>query len=245
MLQTLEALCRPVTLPSWGHRWGAAGPCPRAGRQTGVITWWATRSGGLAPWGGGDRRQERAAVLQPLEAPRWPAAPASPWWCEIRSGGRAAGPWPSPRAGRQTGPSPGGLPSPGAWLPGAGDRKQERAAVLQPLEAPRWPAAPASPWWCEIRSGGRAAEPWPSPRAGRQTGPSPGGLPGQAAWLPGAGDRWQERSAVLQPLAVQCRPATLPSWGHRWGAAGPWPCPRAGRQTGPSPGGLPRPAAWP
>ncbi len=51
MLQTLEALCRPVTLPSWGHRWGAAGPCPRAGRQTGVITWWATRSGGLAPWG--------------------------------------------------------------------------------------------------------------------------------------------------------------------------------------------------
>ena len=29
-------------------------------------------------------------MLQPLEAPRWPAAPASPRWCEIRSGGRAA-----------------------------------------------------------------------------------------------------------------------------------------------------------
>ncbi len=50
MLQPLEAHCRPATLPSWGHRWGAAGalPSPRAGRQTGVITWWAARSGGLA-----------------------------------------------------------------------------------------------------------------------------------------------------------------------------------------------------
>jgi len=37
---------------------------------------------------------------------------------------------------------------------------------------------------------------------------------------------------VLQPLEAPCRPATLPSWGHRWGAAGPLPSPRAGRQTG-------------
>nr|AOZ60650.1 putative hypothetical protein [Aeromonas salmonicida subsp. salmonicida] len=69
--------------------------------------------------------QVRAAVLQPLEVPRWPAAPASPWWCEIRSGGRAAGPWPSARAGRQTGPSPGWRPAPAAWPPGTGDRGQE------------------------------------------------------------------------------------------------------------------------
>ncbi len=50
VLQSLEVLCRPVTLPGSGHRWGAAGrwPSPRAGRQAGAITWWATRSGGLA-----------------------------------------------------------------------------------------------------------------------------------------------------------------------------------------------------
>ncbi len=145
------------------------------------------RNGRQRPSPGGRRArrpgsQERAAVLQPLEVPRWPAAPASPWWCEIRSGGRAAGPWPSARAGRQTGPSPGGRPAPAAWPPRTGDRGQEHVAVLQPLEAPRWPAAPASPWWCEIRSGGRAAGPWPSARAGRQTGPSPGGRPGPAVW---------------------------------------------------------------
>ncbi len=46
------------------------------------------------------------------------------------------------RDGRQR-PSPGGRR---ARRPGS----QERAAVLQPLEVPRWPAAPASPWWCEI-----------------------------------------------------------------------------------------------
>jgi len=56
---------------------------------------------------------------------------------------------------------------------------------------------------------------------------SPGGRPDPAAWPPGAGERRQERAAVLQPLAVQCRPATLPSSGHRWGAAGRWPSPRA------------------
>ncbi len=58
---------------------------------------------------------------------------------------------------------------------------------------------------------------------------SPGGRPDPAAWPPGAGERRQERAAVLQPLAVQCRPATLPSSGHRWGAAGRWPSPRARR----------------
>ncbi|MBC8674349.1 hypothetical protein H2136_20630 [Aeromonas hydrophila] len=59
MLQPLAVQCRPATLPSWGHRWGAAGPwpSPRARRCTEIITWWATRSGGLAP-GAGDRRQE-------------------------------------------------------------------------------------------------------------------------------------------------------------------------------------------
>ncbi len=80
--------------------------------------------------------------------------------------------------------------------------------MLQPLEVPRWPAAPASPWWCEIRSGGRAAGPWPSARAGRQTGPSPGGRPAPAAWPPRTGDRGQEHVAVLQPLKALCRPAT-------------------------------------
>ncbi|WP_447832672.1 hypothetical protein, partial [Aeromonas salmonicida] len=45
--------------------------------------------------------------------------------------------------GRQ-GPSPGGRPGLAARPSGAGDRgqEQERAAVLQPFEAPRWPAAP-------------------------------------------------------------------------------------------------------
>ncbi len=45
------------------------------------------------------------------------------------------------RDGRQ-GSSPAGLPGPAAWLPGAGDRRQERAAVLQLLGAPRWSAHP-------------------------------------------------------------------------------------------------------
>ncbi|MBC8674384.1 hypothetical protein H2136_20820 [Aeromonas hydrophila] len=112
---------------------------------------WAVSPGWTADWGhhlvgypvrrpgslGGDRRQERAAVLQPLEAPRWPAAPASPWWCEIRSGGRAAGPWPSPRAGRQTGPSPGGLPSPG---PGSQGRVIANRNALQCCNRSRHPA---------------------------------------------------------------------------------------------------------
>ncbi|MBC8674382.1 hypothetical protein H2136_20810 [Aeromonas hydrophila] len=113
----------------------------------------------------GDRGQERAAVLQP------PAVQCRPATLPSR-GHRwgAAGPWPSPRLDGRQGPSPGGQPGPAAWLPGAGDRRQERAAVLQPLEAPRWPAAPASPRWCEIRSGGRVAGPWPSPRAWRCAG---------------------------------------------------------------------------
>jgi hypothetical protein len=97
---------------------------------------------GLAAWpsGAGDRGQERAAVLQPLEAPRWPAAPASPWWCEIRSGGRAAGPWPCPRVGRQTGAITGWATRSGGLASGEGDRGEEQAAVLQPLDAPRWSA---------------------------------------------------------------------------------------------------------
>ncbi len=54
MLQPLAVLYRPVTLPSSGHRWGAAGrwPSPRARRHAGAITWWAARSSGLAPRGG-------------------------------------------------------------------------------------------------------------------------------------------------------------------------------------------------
>ena len=54
VLQPLAALCRPAMLPSWGLRWwGAAGrwPSPRAWRCAGIITWWATRSGGLASRG--------------------------------------------------------------------------------------------------------------------------------------------------------------------------------------------------
>jgi hypothetical protein len=59
VLQPLAVQCRPATLPSWGHRWGAAGlPGPAA---------WLP--------GAGDRRQERAAVLQLLGAPRWSAHP--------------------------------------------------------------------------------------------------------------------------------------------------------------------------
>ncbi|MBC8674383.1 hypothetical protein H2136_20815 [Aeromonas hydrophila] len=134
-----------------------------------AITWWATRSGGLAP-GAGDRRQERATVLQPLEAPRWPAAPASPGGARSDPVGVLLNHGQVPGLDGRQGPSPGGQPGPAAWLPGAGDRRQERAAVLQPLEAPRWPAAPASPRWSEIRSGGRAAGPWPSPRAWRCAG---------------------------------------------------------------------------
>ncbi len=60
-------------------------------------------------------------MLQPLEAPRWPAAPAFPWWCEIRSGGRAAGPWrwPCPRTGRQTEAITWWAARSVAWFPGA------------------------------------------------------------------------------------------------------------------------------
>ncbi|MBC8674347.1 hypothetical protein H2136_20620 [Aeromonas hydrophila] len=62
---------------------------------------------------------------------------------------------------------------------------------------------------------------------------------------PGAGERRQERAAVLQPLAVLYRPVTLPSSGHRWGAAGRWPSPGRGGAPRSSPGGRPDPAAWP
>jgi hypothetical protein len=146
-------------------------------------------------------------VLQPLKAPRWPAAPASPWWCEIRSGGRAAGPWPSPRARRQTGPSPGGQPGPVAWPSGEGDRGEEQAAVLQLLGHP----AGQQP---QPLSGGARSDPvgvlldhgQVPGRDGRQR-PSPGG---RRARRPGS----QERAAVLQLL------------GHP-----------AGRQPQPLPGG--------
>jgi hypothetical protein len=167
---------------------GAAGrwPSPRAWRCAGIITWWATRSGGLASRGGiADRN-----ALQCCNRSRYPAGQQpQPHPGGARSDpagvllGHGDGHVPG-RDGRQR-PSPGGRR---ARRPGS----QERAAVLQPLEVPRWPAAPASPWWCEIRSGGRAAGPWPSARAGRQTGPSPGGRPAPAAWPPGTGDRGQE-----------------------------------------------------
>jgi hypothetical protein len=82
-----------------------------------------------------------------------------------------------------------------------GDRGQERAAVLQPLEVPRWPAAPASPWWCEIRSGWRAAGPWrwPCPRTGRQTEAITWWAARSAAWFPGA--RCSAATARGTPLA--------------------------------------------
>ncbi|MBC8674357.1 hypothetical protein H2136_20670 [Aeromonas hydrophila] len=53
------------------------------------------------------------------------------------------------RDGRQ-GSSPAGLPGPAAWLLGAGDRRQERAAVLQLLGEPTGQPTPTSPRWCEI-----------------------------------------------------------------------------------------------
>ncbi len=47
------------------------------------------------PSGGGDRGEERAAVLQPLEAPRRQAAPAPPWSDELGPGVLSAGMSPS------------------------------------------------------------------------------------------------------------------------------------------------------
>jgi hypothetical protein len=118
VLQPLAVQCRPATLPSAGHRWGAAGPrpCPRAGRQTGVITCWATRSGGLAPRGGcsqaGASCSAATARGTPLVSPPLP----------LRGGARSdpagvlLGHVPG-RDGRQ-GPSPGGRPGPAAWPQG-------------------------------------------------------------------------------------------------------------------------------
>ena len=134
---------------------------PRAWRCAGIITWWATQSGGLASGG----------VIVDRNAQQ----------CCNRLGHPA---------GQQPQPLPGGTRSdPAGVLLGHGDG-----------DVPG--------------------------RDGRQ-GSSPGGRRGTAAWPPGAGDRGQDRVAVLQPLAALCRPATLPSWGHRWGAAGP--CPRTRR----------------
>ncbi len=125
---------------------GAAGrwPSPRAWRCAGIITWWATRSDGLASRGGiADRN-----ALQCCNRSRYPAGQQpQPLPGGARSDpagvllGHGDGHVPG-RDGRQR-PSPGGRR---ARRPGS----QERAAVLQPLEVPRWPAAPASPWWCEI-----------------------------------------------------------------------------------------------
>ncbi|MBC8674323.1 hypothetical protein H2136_20490 [Aeromonas hydrophila] len=109
-------------------------------------------------------------ALQCCNRSRYPAGrqPQPPWWCEIRSGGRAAGPWPSARAGRQTGPSPGWRPAPAAWPLG---RVIVGRSELQCCNRSRHPLAssPSLSLVVRIRSGGRAAGPWPSPRAERQT----------------------------------------------------------------------------
>ncbi|MBC8674354.1 hypothetical protein H2136_20655 [Aeromonas hydrophila] len=71
--------------------------------------------------------------------------------CRARvTGGALLGHGQVPGRGGTPGPSPGGRPGPAAWLPGAGDRRQERAAVLQLLGEPHWSAHPTSPRWCEI-----------------------------------------------------------------------------------------------
>ncbi len=98
MLQPLAALCRPATLPSWGHRWGAAGrwPSPRARRHAGANTWWAARSGGLAHRG---RVIEGRSKLQCCNSSRHPVGRRR---CRAGiTGGNTAGP--STRVGRQAG----------------------------------------------------------------------------------------------------------------------------------------------
>ena len=51
---------------------------------------------------------------------------------------------------------------------------------------------------------------------------------------------------MLQPLAALCRPAMLPSWGHRWGGLlGDGQVPGRGGAPGSSPGGRPGPTVWP
>ena len=160
-------------------------------------------------------------MLQPLEAPRWPAAPASPRWCEIRSGGRAAGPWPSPRARRQTGPSPGGQPGPVAWPSGEGDRGEEQAAVPQLLGHPAGLQPQPLPGGARSDPVGVLLDHGQVPgRNGRQR-PSPGGQPGPVAWPSGEGDRGEEQAAVLQLLGHSAgrQPQPLPG-GARSGPVG-------------------------
>ncbi len=195
MLQPLAALCRPAMLPIWGTGGGycamsagaAPRPSPSGGPQEGVIE---------------GRVHCSAATVRCTSLASSPCL--SRVVRDLIQWGHSAGPWPCPRAGRQTGSSPGGQPGPAAWLPGEGDRGQERAAVLQPLEAPRWPAAPASPRWCEIRSGGRAAGPWrwPYPRTGRQTEAITWWAARSAAWFPGA-----RSAATARGTPLACSPS--------------------------------------
>ncbi len=65
--------------------------------------------------------------------------------CRARvTGGALLGDGQVPGRGGAPRSSPGGRPDPAAWPPGAGDRGEEQAAVLQQFETPCWPATLSS-----------------------------------------------------------------------------------------------------